>query len=158
MTTQLITDWATHDVALSDILGRATQSIDIFDHDLTRLPLERPTAIEELIGFLTSGENARLRIVLRDPAYFRNRCPRLLKLLATMSHKMSVTACPEHLINLNDSLFLVDGRHGLIRFHQDNVRSKRIDDDADECRNYVQRFAEILKEEGEAITPTPLGL
>ena len=55
-------------------------------------------------------------------------------------------------------MFIVDGQHALIRFHQDNVRSKRLDDDSNECQPYSQRFAEILREGGEQISATTLGL
>ncbi len=48
MTSELITDWSTHDQAFSEILNRATRTIDIFDQDLTRLPLERPDHSESL--------------------------------------------------------------------------------------------------------------
>ena len=158
MTSELITDWSTHDQAFSEILHRATRTIDIFDQDLTRLPLERPEHTETLGRFLASSPQAKLRIILRDPTHFRRDCPRLMKMLLTCSHKMLVMACSEQLAGLSDSLLLVDGFHGLIRFHHDNVRSKRIDDDPEACKPYLLRFTEILREGGETISPTPTGL
>ena len=158
MSSALITDWSSHDAAFAKILGRATQRIDIFDRDLARLPLERPEHAETLRRFLTDNDRAQLRIVLRDPAYFRRDCPRLMRLLTLNSQKMFVTLCPEQLAALSDSLVLVDGSHGLVRFHEGNVRSKRIDDDPEECHPYALRFAEILREGGETIGPTPVGL
>ena len=158
MSSALITDWSSHNAAFAEILGRATQRIDVFDGDLTRLPLERPEHTETLRQFLARSDRAQLRIVLRDPAYFRRDCPRLMKLLTFNSQKMFVTACPEQLASMNDSLVLIDGSHGLVRFHEDNVRSKRIDDDPDECKPYILRFSEILREGGEPISPTPAGL
>ena len=66
--------------------------------------------------------------------------------------------CSPQLASLSDSMLIVDGQHALIRFHQDNVRSKRLDDDSNECQPYSQRFAEILREGGEQISATTLGL
>lgn len=158
MTTELITDWSTHDTAFSEILSRATRSIDIFDQDLARLPLEHPEHTETLRRFLAASPQAKLRIVLRDPTRFRRDCPRLMKLLFACSHKMHVMTCSEQLAALSDSLLLVDGFHGLVRFHHDNVRSKRIDDDPETCKPYQLRFSEIFREGGETISPTPAGL
>lgn len=158
MTTQLITDWSAHDQAFSDMLGRASRQIDVFDLDLARLPFERKEYAETLRRFLANREDACLRIILRDAAPFRTDSPRLMQLLATYAHKMSVTQCAEQLASLSDSMLLIDNDHALIRFHQDNVRSKRIDNDPDECRPYQLRFAEIAKEHSDPVSATTLGL
>lgn len=158
MTTELITDWSTHSQAFAEILKRATRSIDVFDQDLARLPFEQHEHAETLRRFLAGDEKTSLRIVLRNPEPFRRTSPRLMKLLATYSQKMSVIECPAQLASLSDSLFLVDDQHALVRFHQENVRSKRIDHDQEECKIYALRFSEIIKEGGEEISASTLGL
>lgn len=158
MTTELITDWTTHNKAFTEILSRATRSIDVFDQDLGRLPFEQHECAEMLHLFLAANEKSSLRIVLRNPEPFRRNSPRLMKLLATYAQKMNVIECPASIASLGDSMFLVDDQHGLVRFHQDNVRSKRIDHDPGECKVYALRFSEIIKEGGEAISATTLGL
>ena len=158
MTSRLLTSWSDHDNAFREILARAERSIDVFDKDLQRLPFEAREQAEILRKFLVVDDRRRLRIVLRDPEPFRRNSPRLMRLLADYPQRMQVQECSPQLASLSDSMLIVDGQHALIRFHQDNVRSKRLDDDSNECQPYSQRFAEILREGGEQISATTLGL
>lgn len=158
MTSKLLTCWSDHDSAFREILARAERSIDVFDKDLLRLPFEAKEQAEILRRFLVVDDNRRLRLILRDAEPFRRNSPRLMKLLADYPQRMLVQECPPHLASLTDSMCIVDGRHALIRFHQDNVRSKRLDDDAGECQPYCQRFVEILCEGGEPVSASTLGL
>ena len=158
MSTELTTHWSEHDQSLQTILGLLSASLWVFDEDLTRLRLERPENSEALRKCLAGDEHNQVRIVLKNVEPFRRNSPRLLKLLATYPDQMSVVQCPEHLFSLNDSLFIVDNRHALIRFHKDNARSRVIIDDREACAPYVTRFDEITKEGGEAISATTLGL
>lgn len=158
MASELITDWAKYDHSLRSILVVALKTLDIFDEDLLNLRIERPDIIELLHRFLRTNKAARLRIAIRNAESFRRHSPRLMKLLATYSQNMTVAECPPHLTSLNDSMVIVDDRHALIRFHKDNVRSKIIIDDLQECSPHAHRFGEILAEGGEQISPTKLGL
>jgi hypothetical protein len=158
MTTELITDWSAHDKAFAEILSQATRTIDVFDLDLTRLPFERQEHAETLRRFIARDEQCKLRIVLRNPEPFRRNSPRLMDLLTAFPNRMSVIECPASMASLSESLFLVDDTYCLIRFHQDNVRSKKIDDDQEASKIYALRFAEIIKEGGEQISATTLGL
>lgn len=158
MTTELITSWAEHDVALRRILSELSQSLCVFDEDLTRLNLEQPEAADSIRGFLGSKAQSRLKIVLRNPEPFRRNSPRLMNLLGSHPEKMSVIEAPSHLLSLSDCIVLVDDRHALIRFHEDHARSKVIVDNASECMPYAKRFDEIFREGGEPISATTLGL
>jgi len=158
MTTQLITNWADHDDALLKLLGQVSQSLDIFDEDLSRLNLERPQTIESLRRFLVTDEQNKLRIILRNPELFRRRSPRLMQLFRNHPEKISVLECPQHLLSLSDNLVLIDDRNALVRFHKDNARSKAIFDNPNECIAYKHRFEEIIREGCEPISATILGL
>ena len=158
MTTELITNWTEHDDALRKLLLPLSKSLRIFDEDLTRLNLERKEIAESFRHFLVANERNTLRIILRNPEPFQRNSPRLMKLLREYPKRMTVFECPQHLLSLGDNLLLVDDRHALVRFHKDNVRSKAIFDNADECISYAHRFEEIAKEGGEQICATTLGL
>ena len=158
MSTELITNWAEHDNALRKLLLRLSQSLRIFDEDLTRLNLDRREIAESFQHFLAASERNTLRIVVRNPEPFRRSSPRLMELLRNYPEKMAVFECPPHLLSLGDNLLLVDDKHALVRFHKDNVRAKAIFDSSDECISYVQRFEEIAKDGGEQICATTLGL
>ncbi|MEI7612034.1 MAG: hypothetical protein WCK63_03935 [Betaproteobacteria bacterium] len=158
MTTELISNWAEHDIALCRILPELSQSLRIFADDLTRLDLERPEIADSLRHFLAADAQNTLKIVLKNSESFSRNSPRLMNLLRSYPDRMTVIAAPDHLASLSDNIVLVDDRHALIRFHQDHVRSKLIVDNAAECLPYAQRFDAIIREGGEPISATTLGL
>ena len=158
MNSELITHWSDHDSAVLKALSLATSNLRIFDEDLIRLKLEEPEKLKELQRLLEAGSLIRIEIALRNAEPFRRNNPRLMKLLATYPHKLSVIECPPHLATLSDALLIADDRHALIRFHKDNARSRLIIDDTESCQPYRQRFSEILHEGGLAISSTTLGL
>ena len=158
MSSKLMTTWAEHDAACADILGRAQKSLCIFDKDLSCLKLENPANASLLRQFLATDPRHQLQIVLRDAQALLRNSPRLLKLMIDYPQNMIVFERSADLATLNDALLMVDGIHALVRFHQEQVRSKIIIDDSQQCRPYLQRFSDILNEGGERISPTPLGL
>jgi hypothetical protein len=62
------------------------------------------------------------------------------------------------LSKLRDSMILLDDQYGLIRFDQEQARSKLLINEGDELRPYLLRFEEIWKNPGETISATSLGL
>lgn len=158
MTSELITTWSEHDAALDTILALTSQSLSLFDGDLTKLRLDRPVVIERLRSLLGTGRENCVRIVLQNTESLRRDYPRLMTLLATRPQNLSILQCPQHLANLKDSMVIADDRHALIRIHKDHARSRVILDSAGDCAPYVKRFSEILEEGGEPVGATTLGL
>ncbi len=152
----LITNWGEHDAALSRVLALAEKSLSILDEDLARY--ERSDNVAILQRFLAGEGEQRLRIVVRDVDALRSERPRLWKLLETHGEAMQVFACPPALAELTDALLISDGRHALVRFHEDQPRCKTIIDNVLQCKPYSQRFEDLIGECGEAIGTTTLGL
>ena len=158
MSSELITSWGEHDAALNKILALATNSLWIFDEDLSRLKLGRSDTIELLRQFLDNGRENGLRILLQNTEALRRDHPRLMELLASRPQNMTIIECPPQLADLKDSMVIADDQHALIRIHKDHARSRVILDSAKDCAPYVKRFEEILNEGGEPIGATTLGL
>lgn len=158
MSPELLVNWTDHDSYLQKVLLLAKQTLRIFDEDLTRLGLEKPENALFLRRLLTSERQNTLTVVVRNANPFRRSSPRLMRLLADFPDAMKIYECAPQLASLSDSMVLADGNHALVRFHKDHVRSKAIIDNADECRPYILRFEEILKEGGTPISATTLGL
>ncbi len=158
MQPELITSWSEHDHYAEKILLLARRSLRIFDEDLSHLGLERAESAAILRRFLTADRHNTLQIILRDGEPFRRNSPRLFKLLGDHSASMTVIESPPLAGAPNDAMLIADDCHALIRFHQDQVRSKTIIDNAAECRGYLLRFQEIQREGGTAISATTLGL
>jgi len=158
MSSELITNWGEHDASLKKILALASNSLCVFDGDLSKLKLGRSDTIELLRQFLNNGRENGLRIVLQNMEALRRDNPRLMELLADRPRNMSILECPPHLAELKDSMVIADERHALIRIHKDHARSRVILDSAEDCAPYVKRFEEILNEGGEPVGATTLGL
>jgi hypothetical protein len=159
MSRELITTPSAYKSAVSQLLAMAVESIWIFDQDLADLNLDGNSQLERLGNFLKSPANtSQLRICVRDDNHVRRTHPRLMQLLATYGHRFSAQQCSLNLSHLRDAMILVDGRHGLVRFDQEQPRSKLLIDEPDELRPYCQRFEEIWREQGETISATTLGL
>ena len=158
MSSELITTWTEHDVALQKILLQATRTLRVFDQDLLLLNFERRDNADSLRRFLAADRNNSLRIVLKNAEPLRRDSPRLMTLLATYPQQMSILECPPHLASANAALCLADDRHALVRFNKDHARSRIIIDDAQECTPYGNQFEAILREGGEPVSTTTLGL
>lgn len=151
-TERLINSWNDYTEAVSALLPVAHRSIDIFDHDLASLELGTRASTETLSSFLQLP-GATLRIALQSLAPVLHYSPRLIDLARLFPHRFQLVEVPPHLASLGDSLFLVDGESGVIRFQHDQARSKEILGDETACRPYCMRFQEIWNAGG---TPCPL--
>lgn len=154
----LITSWTDYAAAAHRMLGRATRTIAIFDHDLSALRLENPAVIASLTGFLRTSPLTSLRIAVQDSRPLLTAHPRLLSLLDTFAHKLHVVETPAHLAALADSLLIVDGDSALVRFHRDHARSKEIVADTVACEPYRRRFDDIWAETGTPVSARSTGL
>jgi hypothetical protein len=158
MASQLLTTWAEHEIAVQEVLLLASHTLRIFDENLSALALERPDRLTALRRLLTSSPQHTVQIVVRHALLLQRNYPQLIKLLDTHSHNLKLCESPSHVAAMTDSLLLADGRHALVRFHQDHARAKLIINDTGECMPYENRFAEILAEGGTPQYSTTLGL
>ena len=159
MTRELITTHTDYLAASLRLFRTAQQTLSIFDADGKSLNLEDSQRISELQRFLQSANRPScLRLAVRDGNALKREHPRLLRLAATYGHLFTMQQIAPSLGPLRDSMILVDGCHGLIRFDERQPRSKLLVDEADELRPYYRRFDEIWQEQGEIITATTLGL
>lgn len=151
MPSTLLTSRGDIDAAIDRLLARAQASLDVFDHDLSALGLDRPPRQVELRRLLDERAH-RLRIVVQDGSRLPTGNPRLLALHEAHAHHFQLLQAADTLTELRDGLLIADGRHALVRFHRDQARARLIEDDENETRPYALRFADILAE-----GCTPLG-
>ncbi|MBS1190990.1 MAG: hypothetical protein H6R10_2782 [Rhodocyclaceae bacterium] len=158
MARELLTSWGEFQSAADRLLALAEREILIYDHDLARLQLDASFRQDYLRRLLQPGRADCLRIALRETALVQRTNPRLMRLLADHPTGMTMVKTPDHLAHLRDAMILVDGRHGLVLFDQDQPRSKLLTDEGEELEPYCQRFEEIRREGGTPVSPTTLGL
>lgn len=159
MARELITTWGDYQTAIDRLLTMACDEIWIFDADLAHLRLNTAPRLDQLKRVLKAGNNGpRLQIALRNAGPLRREHPALMSLLGVYGHLMTVQETAPQIAHLRDSLIIIDGSHGLVRFEQDMPRSKLLINEGDELRPYRARFREILAEGGTPVSSMQLGL
>lgn len=158
MSRELITSWQDYQAAIDRLLAMACHKICIYDEDVCQLGLDAGNRLNQLRRILHGSRNEVLQIAIRNAELLHQQNPQLVSLLTTYSHLATAQQTPPHLAHLRDSMLLVDGKHALIRFEQEQPRSKLLIDEAEELRPYLLRFGEIWSEGGEPVRNTTLGL
>ena len=158
MTRELITHWSDYQAAIDRLLALPCHKLCIYDEDLVKIHLDDRNRFGKLQHLLQSAQTGSIRIALRNAEPFRRTQTHLIQHLAPYSHIITIQETSQQLNNLRDSMILLDDRHGLIRFDQDQARSKLLIDENVELRPYLQRFEEIWNEPGDAVSATSLGL
>ncbi|QRM20389.1 hypothetical protein GBK02_13815 [Dechloromonas sp. TW-R-39-2] len=158
MARELMTSWADYQAAIDQILQLANEHIFIYDEDLGLLKLESPARLDQIKRILLVGKSDCLQIALRNAQPMTRNNPQTLNLLTVYNHKTKARQTPPTLAHLRDSMILIDGKHGLIRFDREQPRSKLLIEEAGELRPYYHRFQEIIDQSGETIGSGTLGL
>lgn len=158
MARELITSWGDYQSAVDRILAMAEESLAIYGGDLQELKLDSTSRLDLVRRLANQSARDGLRLALRNGEPLKRENPRFMELLRTFSHVVSVRQTASSVSHLRDSLIIVDGKHGLIRFHEDQPRSKLLIDEVEELAPYIRRFDELWDEHGEAISGSTLGL
>ena len=158
MARELITSWADYQTAIDRLLAIATHHICVYDEDLATLKLDSRPRLEHIKRLLDAKHGDILRMAVRNASPLRHQHPLLQQLLTTYGHLTAAQETPSQIAHLRDSMIIVDGKHGLIRFERDMPRSKLLIDEADELRPYLARFEEIWTEGGVRITNSVTGI
>lgn len=144
--------------AIDLVIAAAQVELLIFDQDLSRGDFACVSRYGLLHDFLSKNPLAKLTLILHDTTRFSNDCPRLLRLLETYGHKMTVYATNEAAKVAKDCFVIADNKHYVRRFHIDQARFKYNIDDETEAANLNTRFGELLEETSDTISVTKLGL
>ena len=134
---------AAYRASIDSVLTTARQSIRILDHDLSRMLLDSPERSRLLSEFVQKSPERRVHIALHNLALAQARMPRLIEILTRYPHAVEIRSIPDEFRHLTDCHVLVDGTHGVRRFHFDQPRGALILDDAAEIHPWWQRFDEL---------------
>ena len=147
-----------YEAAIDTIIQHAERELRIFDSELSRggyTSLKRYDALRE---FLFRSRNSRLTIVLHQVDFFSTHCPRLMGLLKTHSHAISVCQTAEHARAAHDPFMIADQQHYMHRFHVDDVRLLLALNDPLGVNGLRERFDQLLQASSPAVFATTLGL
>jgi len=158
MARELITSWGDYQSAVDRVLAMAEESLLVYGGDLLELKLDSTPRLNLLRRLANQSPRTKIQIALRNGEPLKRENPRFLEFLRTFSDLVSVRQTASSVSHLKDTLIIVDGKYGLIRFHEDQARSKLLIDEVDELAPYLRRFEELWGEHGEEISGSTLGL
>ena len=144
--------------AIDELIALARTRIRVFDQDLSQTGWNQPARIDGLTAFLRGLRGRRLDIIVHDTNYLESGCPRMLKLLRTFSHAVTIYRTGTEAQLATDALLIVDDRHYLHRFHVAQPRSAMGIEQPEQTRPLANRFDEIWATGEPGINATVLGL
>jgi len=144
--------------AIDELLELARESVRVFDRDLSDMGWNTTARAERLIDFLRRGRNVKLDIIVHDTRWIESSCPRLVGLLRTFGHAITLYRTGAEARAATDPLVIVDGRHFLHRFHVDRARASFGVEQPVAAKPLITRFDEIWATGEPGLSGTVLGL
>jgi hypothetical protein len=144
--------------AIDELIGLAQRRIRVFDQDLSQTGWNSPARIERLSAFLRETRGRRLDIIVHDTTYLETACPRMLNLLRTYCHAITIYRTGDEARLATDPLLIVDDRHYLHRHHFEQPRATMGIEQPEQTRPLVNRYDEIWATGEPGINATVLGL
>ena len=144
--------------SLDIVIAKAEQQLLIFDQDFSKGGYSSIKRYELIHDFLSKTSNSTLTIILHNTTHFTTHCPRLLTLLTTFGHKMTVYETNDHAKIAKDCFVLADKTRYVRRFHIDQSRFKYTLNDQETTASLKNRFDELLQETTHPVSATKLGL
>jgi hypothetical protein len=155
---QLLIGEKEYEAAIDGVIAHAKHRVHIFDSDLSVGGYSRVKRYEVLRDFLLQGRSNRLVIVVHEIEYLTARCPRLMNLLKTNSHAISIHKTAEHARIASDPFVIADDAHYVHRFHSDGMRFLLAYQDHAGTRPLEERFAQLMESSTPAVFATTTGL
>ncbi|HVJ76164.1 MAG TPA: hypothetical protein VNB03_19250, partial [Casimicrobiaceae bacterium] len=126
--------------AIDMLIDRASHSLRVFDVDGSQGGWNGAERAERLGAFLRRTRGGRLEMIVHDTRYLEQSCPRLIALLRSYGHAMTVYRTGAAARAAMDPLLIVDERHHLHRFHIDQPRATVAIDLPQATKPLVTRF------------------
>jgi hypothetical protein len=144
--------------AIDRLIDLARLSLQVFDRDLAGCGWSSADRSERLTRFLRRSRAVRLSIIVHDTRHLETACPRILALLSTYGHAMSIWRTGAEARHASDALVIADGRHHLHRYHVDQPRATLAIEMPQATQPLAGRFEEIWATGEPALGGTVLGL
>ena len=155
---QMLNGERDYESAIDRVIDTAQNTLHIFDDSLASGGYASLKRYDALNAFLRKSAKNRLIIVLHDTEHVSAYCPRIMNLLKTFSHAMTIHKTVEHARIANDPFVVADELHYVHRFHRDGARSLLAINDPAGARQMEERFQQLLEASHPAVFATTLGL
>ncbi len=139
----IITTASAYQAAIDELIGLARSKLQVFDIDLSGGGWNSAARADLLAVFLRRMPHTHVDLIVHDTRWIEQSCPRLLPLLKSHSHAMTLYRTGPEARSAMDPLVIADGRHFLHRFHIDHPRAALGIEQLHEAKPLVARFDEI---------------
>lgn len=147
-----------YEAATLQLIQHANKELLIFDPNLSRGDYQSSAVAEALRSFLAKSPANKLVIVVHDKSFIAERCVRLLILLKTYGHVITIYETTEIAKTAHDAFVLADKCRYLRRFHIDQPRFKYAFDDVAETNALLERYEQIVDGATLSSLSAPVGL
>lgn len=128
--------------ALAALIGKASHRLWFYEQTLEESELGSRTMHDLLWQFILRAPAASIRILVRDPDYLVNHCPRLMQLRERFSHLIEIRSPHEEAPMLESGFVLADEDAYLKRVHFDWMRGE-VGEDGRESAILEHQFDEL---------------
>lgn len=146
-----------YEAVIDSLIPQTERVIRVFDKNLSR-SYNSPQRCEALHQFLLASRTNRLIIVLHEVETVRRDCPRLIELLGSFAHAMSIRQTQQAARMIYDPFVIFDASHYVHRFHYDHMRAAQGSNDVVGTQQLLDRFSEIFESSAPAISANVSGL
>ena len=142
--------------ALNELINRTERSLDVFDHSLA-LQAWGSRARCEALQRVALLHHVNVRILVVEAHFVSTQAPRLLHLLKSMGHRITIMASDAH--ELPECSYAVADRQHFL-FRPDSVHSQGILNFGNPAKSmgYADSFHVLWEQGGGRIFPEQLGL
>lgn len=154
---QLLNSGAELEAAAGTVIRLAERRLRIFSSALSAA-YNSPERSETLRRFLLANPRNRVYIALHDAASAHRNCPRMIALVRSFSHNLSIFETGVDAKEAHDEIILADSAHYVHCFHVDRARGEMVLHDPAAAQPLERRFEEIWLASIPAVTAATLGL
>ncbi|MDR2689921.1 MAG: hypothetical protein LBB76_09215 [Azoarcus sp.] len=117
--------WEDYRNAVLDLLAGARTNLVVFDPTLEETGLESPRGVELLVALAkrSSREDA-IRVLVRDTAFIERDCPRLQRVFADFSHRITLRALTPDQQIPDNTFTIADNVNLALLFHFASPRGR----------------------------------
>ena len=148
--------WRDVSSALDEIISKTQRTLDVFDQSLALQDWGNQARCEALkVAML--ARRVRVRMLIVDAHVVTTELPRMMQLLKTLGHQISIMAAPEGAFSASNFV-VADQQHLLFRPNSVRSTGSVIFDNRYKSMAYVNTFEVIWQQGGRRVFPEALGL
>ena len=148
--------WRDVSAALDELIAKTQCTLDVFDHSLALQDWGSKVRCEALKVAMLE-RRVRVRMLLVDSQIVTAQLPRLLQMLKTLGHQMSIMATPEGAFPASNFV-VADQQHLLFRPNSVRSMGSLHFDNPYKSTGYAQTFEVIWQHGGRRVFPQAFGL